>query len=59
MAIKKLKTLALVGDFALTSHVAVAHGVKCGDLNIAHPYSTPTIGSGNTGAWHSPKSVDK
>ncbi len=50
MTIKKLRTLTLVGVLALTSHVALAHGVKCGDLNIAHPYSTPTIGSGNTGA---------
>ena len=50
MTIKKLRTLTLVGVLALASHVALAHGVKCGDLNIAHPYSTPTIGSGNTGA---------
>ncbi len=50
MAINKLKTLALGGALALTSHVALAHGLKCGDLNIAHPYSTPTLGSSNTGA---------
>ena len=50
MTIKKFKTLALIGVLAVTSHVAMAHGVKCGDLNIAHPYSTPTIGTGNTGA---------
>ena len=49
MAIKKFKTLTLISVLALTSHVAMAHGVKCGDLNIAHPYSTPTIGSANTG----------
>lgn len=52
MANKKLKTYAMVGALALTSQVAVAHGVKCGDLNIAHPYSTPTHGIGNTGALY-------
>lgn len=50
MIINKLTTLALIGVLAVTSHVAMAHGVKCGDLNIAHPYSTPTIGTANTGA---------
>jgi len=50
MNVKKLYALTLMGALALTSQVALAHGVKCGELNIAHPYSTPTIGSGNTGA---------
>jgi copper(I)-binding protein len=50
MNIKIIYALTLMSVLALTSQVAVAHGVKCGDLNIAHPYSPPTIGSGNTGA---------
>ena len=50
MNIKIIYALTLMGVLALTSQVAVAHGVKCGDLIIAHPYSPPTIGSGNTGA---------
>ena len=27
-----------------------AHSIKCGDINIAHPYSTPTIANSKTGA---------
>lgn len=50
MNIKKIHACILFGTLALTSQMAVAHGVKCGELNIAHPYSTPTIGAGNTGA---------
>lgn len=50
MNIKKICSFIMFGAIALTSQVTMAHGVKCGDLNIAHPYSTPTIGSGNTGA---------
>lgn len=50
MNIKKIKASIMLGAIALASQVTMAHGVKCGDLNIAHPYSTPTIGSGNTGA---------
>jgi copper(I)-binding protein len=50
MSIKKIKTSIIFSAIALASQVTMAHGVKCGDLNIAHPYSTPTIGSGNTGA---------
>ncbi len=50
MNIKKIKTSIMFSAIALASQVTMAHGVKCGDLNIAHPYSTPTIGSGNTGA---------
>ena len=37
MAIKKLKNLALIGVLALTSHVAMAHGVKCGDPILLTP----------------------
>ena len=50
MNIKKIKTSLMFGAIALASQVTMAHGVKCGDLNIAHPNSNPTIGSGNTGA---------
>ena len=50
MNIKKIKTSLMFGAIVLASQVTMAHGVKCGDLNIAHPYSNPTIGSGNTGA---------
>ncbi len=47
---KKLHSLLLTGALTLLAQTAMAHGIKCGDLHIAHPYSTPTIGAGTTGA---------
>ena len=41
-----LVTVLMCGIFQDVS----AHSLKCGDINIAHPYSTPTIGNSKTGA---------
>lgn len=32
------------------SSTAMAHGVTCGDIQVAHPHSPPTIGVGKVGA---------
>jgi len=50
MNLRKFNTLILAGAFILVSHQVMAHGVKCGDITVAHPYSTPTIGSVTTGS---------
>jgi copper(I)-binding protein len=46
----KIKIIVLISSVALSSGVAFAHSVKCDNLTIAHPYATPTIGSGVIGA---------
>lgn len=41
-----LVTVLMCGIFQNVS----AHSLKCGDINIAHPYSTPTIANSKNGA---------
>lgn len=48
-AFKQL-AMALASSLILAVSPAQAHGVKCGDLSIAHPYSTPSLGASKTGA---------
>ena len=49
MKFNQLFSVALGALLACASQISNAHAVKCGDLNIAHPYSTPTIGVSKTG----------
>jgi len=47
---KSLFTLAALAALTTLSPLALAHGVKCGDLTIAHPYSVPSLGLHRSGA---------
>lgn len=44
------KNLALAACLSTLMGSALAHGVTCGELAIAHPYSTPTLGMSKVGA---------
>lgn len=42
--------LAVLAALPLFSSLTLAHGVKCGDLSIAHPYAVPSLGFHKTGS---------
>jgi copper(I)-binding protein len=44
------KSLAATACLITLASSALAHGVTCGELAIAHPYSTPTLGMSKVGA---------
>lgn len=50
MKFNQLFSVVLGALLACASQISNAHAVKCGNLNIAHPYSTPTLGVSKTGA---------
>ncbi len=50
MKLNKLYSPILIASLALVCQGAQSHEVKCGNLTIAHPYSTPTVGSATIGA---------
>lgn len=50
MKTRKLFTLAFCAFLAGVTSAAMAHALKCGDLDVAHPYATPTIPGSKVGA---------
>lgn len=42
--------LVLAASLLALQTAAMAHGVTCGDIQVAHPHSPPTIGVGKVGA---------
>jgi copper(I)-binding protein len=46
----QFKKLAVTACLSTLMGSALAHGVTCGELAIAHPYSTPTLGMSKVGA---------
>jgi copper(I)-binding protein len=44
----KISLFALV--LTVATSTAMAHSVKCGDLNVMHPYSVPSIAGTKNGA---------
>lgn len=50
MRSKFLYALMLVIGLTCFSQFVSAHALKCGDLEVAHPYSAPTIAGSKTGA---------
>lgn len=42
--------MAIAAGVAVTMSSAVAHGVQCGDISVAHPYSKPSPGMSKIGA---------
>ena len=52
MKFKFLHVIMIASGLSSFSQIAYAHALKCGELNIAHPYSTPTMsGSKNSAAY--------
>lgn len=47
MKFARAATLALAAALCAGTQ---AHGVKCGDLSVEHPYSVPSLGENKTGA---------
>ena len=50
MKINPFKSSIALVSWVLMAQSSFAHGVKCNDIQVAHPYSTPTIGASKTGA---------
>ena len=50
MKFKFLHVIMIASGLSGLSQIANAHALKCGELNIAHPYSTPTMSGIKNGA---------
>ena len=50
MKFKFLLVILIAACLSGFSQIANAHALKCGELNIAHPYSTPTMSGIKNGA---------
>lgn len=50
MKLNQLSALALATCLAGFSQGTMAHALKCGDLDVAHPYATPSLAGSKVGA---------
>jgi copper(I)-binding protein len=50
MKLKILNVILVAACLSGISQIANAHALKCGELNVAHPYSQPTLAGSKNGA---------
>jgi copper(I)-binding protein len=50
MKFKLLNLIVIASCFTGFSQIANSHALKCGELNVAHPYSIPTLSGSKNGA---------